>query len=128
MAGIADAVAKARRIAALEKRIAQAHWAQVETRDATSVNKRWKRAGFTRKAPVVDWEALFTAAGLRAQQDFIVYQPSAVVAISRLVGSIPAAILQAPFFDEKAPPAVNYGGIGMVIGHEIVHSFDDVGA
>jgi len=40
----------------------------------------------------------------------------------------PAAILQPPFFDPSADPAVNYGGIGAVIGHEIVHSFDDVGA
>jgi len=40
----------------------------------------------------------------------------------------PAAILQPPFFDPKADPAVNYGGIGGVIGHEMGHGFDDQGA
>ncbi len=40
----------------------------------------------------------------------------------------PAAILQPPFFDLKADDAVNYGGIGAVIGHEIGHGFDDQGA
>jgi len=40
----------------------------------------------------------------------------------------PAAILQPPFYDYRADEAVNYGGIGAVIGHEISHSFDDSGA
>ncbi len=40
----------------------------------------------------------------------------------------PAAILQPPFYDYKADEAVNYGGIGAVIGHEISHSFDDSGS
>ena len=39
----------------------------------------------------------------------------------------PAAILQPPFFNPKADPAVNYGAIGGVIGHEMTHSFDDQG-
>ncbi len=40
----------------------------------------------------------------------------------------PASILQPPFFDPHADPAVNYGGIGAVIGHEMSHHFDDQGA
>ncbi|KQR13615.1 MULTISPECIES: M13 family metallopeptidase [Xanthomonas] len=40
----------------------------------------------------------------------------------------PAAILQPPFFDPKADPALNYGGIGAVIGHEMMHGYDDSGS
>ena len=40
----------------------------------------------------------------------------------------PAAILQPPFFDLKADPALNYGGIGAVIGHEMLHGYDDQGS
>jgi len=40
----------------------------------------------------------------------------------------PAAILQPPFFDPAADPALNYGGIGAVIGHEMLHGYDDQGS
>jgi putative endopeptidase len=40
----------------------------------------------------------------------------------------PAAILQPPFFDPKADPGLNYGGIGAVIGHEMIHGYDDQGS
>lgn len=42
--------------------------------------------------------------------------------------AFPAAILQAPFFDADASDALNFGGIGTVIGHELTHGFDDQGA
>ncbi len=42
--------------------------------------------------------------------------------------AFPAGIMQPPFFDENAEDAVNYGAIGMVIGHEFTHGFDDMGS
>ena len=42
--------------------------------------------------------------------------------------AFPAGIMQYPFFDVNAEDAVNYGGIGMVIGHEFTHGFDDMGS
>jgi putative endopeptidase len=42
--------------------------------------------------------------------------------------AFPAGIMQPPFFDENAEDAVNYGSIGMVIGHEFTHGFDDTGS
>lgn len=68
-------------------------------------------------APIRRWEWGMAPMTVNAQANF------GLVAIT-----FPAAILQPPFFDPAADPAVNYGGIGAVIGHEMSHHFDDQGA
>ncbi|HVM22952.1 MAG TPA: M13-type metalloendopeptidase [Sphingomicrobium sp.] len=67
--------------------------------------------------PVRRWEWFMTPMTINAYANFN---------MSEIV--FPAAILQPPFFDPNADPAINYGGIGAVIGHEISHHFDDQGA
>lgn len=67
--------------------------------------------------PIYRWEWFMTPMEINAYANF---------GMTEIV--FPAAILQPPFFDPHADPAINYGGIGAVIGHEISHHFDDQGA
>jgi putative endopeptidase len=67
--------------------------------------------------PIYRWEWGMTPMTINAYANF-----------SMVEIVFPAAILQPPFFDPHADPAVNYGGIGVVIGHELSHHFDDQGA
>ncbi|MBY8827222.1 M13 family metallopeptidase [Hephaestia mangrovi] len=67
--------------------------------------------------PIMRWEWGMTPMTVNAYSNF-----------GQVEIVFPAAILQPPFFDPKADPAVNYGGIGAVIGHEMSHQFDDQGS
>jgi putative endopeptidase len=89
LAGVSDAQARADRIFALEMKIAAAQADIVTTQDVHKANNPWKRGDFAAKAPGIDWNAYFAAAGLGAQQDFIVWQPAALTGLSALVGSEP---------------------------------------
>jgi len=89
LAGIPDAEAKAKRILELERNIARVHWAQVDTQDVSKVNNPWPRSELAKRAPGLDWEAYLGAAGLGQQRDFIIWQPSALTGIAKLVGSEP---------------------------------------
>ncbi|PTL75291.1 M13 family metallopeptidase [Vitiosangium sp. GDMCC 1.1324] len=89
LAGISDAEARARRIFELERNIARAHWAQVDTQDVAKVNNPWARNEFARRAPGLDWDAYLGAAGLGQQRELIVWQPSALTGMAKLVGSEP---------------------------------------
>ena len=87
LAGTAEAETKAARILTLETRIAQAHAPDSDAADVFKQNNPWKRADFAVKAPGMDWDAYFKAAGIARQAEFIVWQPSAVTGTSALVGS-----------------------------------------
>ena len=89
LAGISDAEARAKRIFELEREIARVHWAQVDTQDVAKVNNPWPRSELARRAPGLDWDAYLEAAGLGKQPEFIIWQPSALTGISKLVGSEP---------------------------------------
>jgi putative endopeptidase len=83
------------------------------------------------RAAVADWQRDIARLGHPTDRDEWFMTPQTVNAYYNPVFNeivFPAAILQAPFFDPGADPAVNYGAIGGVIGHEMGHGFDDQGS
>jgi predicted metalloendopeptidase len=89
LAGVTDTAAKATAVAALETRIAQAHWTREASGDVEKGNNHWARADFPTKAPGLDWDRYFAAAGLDRAPRFVVWQPSAITGISALAASEP---------------------------------------
>ena len=92
LAGVADADAKAAGVMALETKMAQAHVSRVDSEDVHKANNPWAKADFAAKAPGIDWDAYFKAAGLGSQSNYIVWQPGAVTGLSALVASEPVAV------------------------------------
>ena len=89
LAHIADPDGKAARIFALEMKMAKVHWSRVDSEDVHKANNPWTRDQFARRAPGLDWDAYFKAAGLEGQKNFIVWQPRAISGLSALVASQP---------------------------------------
>lgn len=87
-----DPAASATRIYDFERKIAAVHWTRTQSADVAKANNHWVRADFDKKAPGIDWAALFDGAGLSAAQTFIVWQPDAIAGIARLVGSEPMPV------------------------------------
>ncbi|MBJ7311744.1 M13 family metallopeptidase [Rugamonas sp. CCM 8940] len=89
LAGIDRADERAARVFALERKIAATHATREDSADVLKANNNWRAADFARKAPGLDWNALFASAGLAGQDSFIVWHPSAMRGAAALVGSVP---------------------------------------
>ncbi len=89
LAGFTDTDARADRIFELEHAIAEKHLSLADNEDVHKANNTWKQSDFATKAPGLEWNEYFRAAGLGKQASFIVWQPTAFVAESALVASTP---------------------------------------
>jgi putative endopeptidase len=86
--------------------------------------------GNVRRSSAFEWDYQLSELGKPVDKKKWAMSPATVNAYNGFLENkivFPAGILQAPFFDPSADPAVNYGAIGAVIGHEIMHGFDDQG-
>jgi putative endopeptidase len=140
-------------LAAYRKRIETLEWMSPETRKvamrkAETVRVKigypdtWKEYstleiekedayGNRKRAALWDWHRQASRLGDQTDKNEWMMSPQTVNAYYNPMWNeivFPAAILQPPFFDPKADPAVNYGAIGGVIGHEMGHGYDDQGA
>src|SRR5581483_2768403 len=95
LAGIADPAGKAKTIFELEKKIAAAHVNREDSEDVHKANNPWTLPDFAKKAPGLDWDAFFAAAGLSDQPAVIVWQPQGIVGESALVASEPLDVWKA---------------------------------
>ncbi|MBW8910361.1 MAG: M13 family metallopeptidase [Sphingomonas sp.] len=92
--------------------------------------KRGDLLGNVRRANIFEWQRGLNKLGKPLDRTEWGMTPMEINAYANFGMNeivFPAAILQPPFFDPNADPAVNYGGIGAVIGHELSHHFDDQG-
>ncbi|MGA7413932.1 MAG: M13 family metallopeptidase [Bryobacteraceae bacterium] len=89
LAGLTDTDARAGRIFDLEIAIAEKHISLADNEDIHKANNTWKQSDFASKAPGLDWNEYFHAAGLGKQASFIVWQPAAFIGESALVASTP---------------------------------------
>jgi Predicted metalloendopeptidase len=95
------------------------------------VIKRGDALGNAQRSELFDYRASLAKLGKPVDRSEWSMTPQTVNAVNLPLQNalnFPAAILAPPFFDPKADPVENYGGIGTTIGHEISHSFDDQGS
>ncbi len=94
LAGIADSDAPATRIFDLERRIAGVHATRTQSADMAKGNNPWKRDDFSRRAPGIDWPALFHSARLDPAPTIIVWHPAATTGIAKLIQDLPLDTLR----------------------------------
>jgi putative endopeptidase len=88
LGGIPDADEKAGRVLELETRLARAWAPDSDAADVFKQDNPWKKSDFPARAPGMDWDAYFRAAGLEDQKDFVVWDPTAVQGVSALVNFV----------------------------------------
>jgi putative endopeptidase len=89
LAGFDNPEERAKRVYDLEHAIAEKHRPLAENEDIHKANNTWTMADFAKKAPGLDWNQYFAAAGLSKQPSFIVWQPEAFTGEAALVASVP---------------------------------------
>ena len=94
LALVPDAKGKAARVFDLEKSIAEVHASREESGHVVKGNNHWSRETFPARAPGLDWEAYFAAAGLAGAPTFVVWQPRAAAGIAALASSQPLPVWQ----------------------------------
>jgi putative endopeptidase len=92
LAGMTDVEAKAAAIYDLEFKLAQAQESIVDSQDVVKANNPWSREDFAKKAPGLDWERYFAAAGLAPVTRFMVWQPAAFTGIAGQVNATPLSV------------------------------------
>jgi putative endopeptidase len=88
LVGLDRTAQRAAAVMALETAIARSHATSVASGDDRNAANLWSREDFARRAPGMDWEAFFTAAGLSEQRTFVVWQPGAVEGAAKLVATV----------------------------------------
>ena len=89
LAGISEPEARADRVLDLEHQIAEKHWSLADDQDIHKADNLWNLSEFAAKAPGLDWQEFFRAAGLSSQRVMNVWQPSAISGEAGLVNSAP---------------------------------------
>jgi putative endopeptidase len=91
-AGFVGAQRRADAVLALEAAIARSHFTEQASSDDHNADNHWTRADFKARAPGLDWDLFFAAAGLARQPDIVVWQPGAIVGTAALLAAQPLPV------------------------------------